>query len=227
MDNDSGGDPYDNILPFAADRKGGEGMPVVFTEIGYLPYNRTGVTPQNSSGSIDTDEQIMVFNGLLNALDGRADVLPEIDIWQWWMPGSDGSKWNIDPTAPANQPNNIPLGQFLSDFVSNPVFPILLGDANNDGQVTGTDLIAVQQNFGNTGDTDGLLLGDANDDGQVTGADLIAVQQNFGNTLAPTPTPVPEPTGLVLLGLASAALLSRKRLETFHTPPVFGPQTRR
>ena len=26
---------------------------------------------------------------------------------------------------------------------------LLLGDANNDGQVTGADLIAVQQNFGN------------------------------------------------------------------------------
>ena len=30
---------------------------------------------------------------------------------------------------------------------------ILLGDANNDGQVTGADLIAVQQNFGNTSAT--------------------------------------------------------------------------
>ena len=61
----------------------------------------------------------------------------------------------------------------------------LLGDANNDGQVTGRDLIVVQQNFGNIGSDDGLLYGDANDDGQVTGADLIIVQQNFGNVAAP------------------------------------------
>ncbi len=29
------------ILPFAADRQSGNGLPVEFTEVGYLPYNRT------------------------------------------------------------------------------------------------------------------------------------------------------------------------------------------
>ena len=56
---------------------------------------------------------------------------------------------------------------------------MLNGDANNDGQVTGADLISVQQNFGNVGNTP--LTGDANKDGLVTGADLISVQQNFGD----------------------------------------------
>ena len=86
----------------------------------------------------------------------------------------------------------------------------LQGDANNDGQVTGADLIAVQQNFGDIepGTPTGLLLGDANDDGQVTGADLIAVQQNFGNTLSPANSAaVPEPTSLALLGLGGLAAL--------------------
>jgi hypothetical protein len=71
----------------------------------------------------------------------------------------------------------------------------LLGDANNDDQVTGADLISVQQNFGTVYPSDpscdGLGLGDANDDCQVTGADLISVQQNFGK-VAPT-SAVPEP----------------------------------
>ena len=64
----------------------------------------------------------------------------------------------------------------------------LVGDANNDNQVTGLDLITVQQNFGAVGAANGLLYGDANDDGLVTGLDLIAVQQNFGHVSAPTNT---------------------------------------
>ena len=71
---------------------------------------------------------------------------------------------------------------------------LLLGDANNDGLVTGLDLIAVQQNFGTTGLSDGLLHGDANDDGLVTGLDLIVVQQNFGHV--PTPSVGEEPNDL-------------------------------
>ena len=88
---------------------------------------------------------------------------------------------------------------------------ILFGDANNDGQVTGADLIAVQQNFGNVGPpNDGTLLGDANDDGQVTGADLIAVQQNFGNVLGPGGASVPEPASLVV-GALWLTLVRRAR----------------
>ena len=76
----------------------------------------------------------------------------------------------------------------------------LLGDANNDNQVTGGDLISVQQNFGKdytNGACDGMGLGDANDDCLVTGSDLISVQQNFGKTAAPA---VPEPATMLLWG---------------------------
>ena len=82
------------------------------------------------------------------------------------------------------------------------VGPVLLtGDANNDGLVSGQDLIAVQQNFGKAepGPPTGMLPGDANDDGLVTGLDLITVQENFGNALPAAGTPVPEPSALGLL----------------------------
>ena len=88
---------------------------------------------------------------------------------------------------------------------------VLLGDANNDLQVTGADLIAVQQNFGRVGPPhDGTLRGDANDDGQVTGADLISVQQNFGSALLSASSPVPEPTGLALMVVAGCTYLLRR-----------------
>jgi hypothetical protein len=88
------------------------------------------------------------------------------------------------------------------------------GDANNDAQVTGADLIAVQQNFGAIGPDDGLLPGDANDDGQATGADLIIVQQTFGNTLTSTataPAPLPEPLSLGTLVALGALCGGRGR----------------
>ena len=84
----------------------------------------------------------------------------------------------------------------------------LIGDANGDGQVTGADLIAVQQNFGKTGTPP--LPGDANNDGLVTGADLISVQQNFGNVLA---APVPEPATIALL-VGCLALCRRRHRPT-------------
>ena len=123
------------ILPFAAARKGGAGMPVKFTEVGYLPRNLTAVDPQHQflpSGpqAVDTDEQIMAFQGLINALDGRRDLFEGIHIWQWGIPGSDGSLWNIDPTLPADQVDNVPLAQWLSAYmrtVPEPSAPMLAG----------------------------------------------------------------------------------------------------
>ncbi len=104
-----------------------------------------------------------------------------------------------------NLGNNTPGMGFSSALlhsvsVTFPTLALLMGDANNDGLVSGLDLIAVQQNFGNTGTADGVLLGDANDDGQVSGQDLIAVQQNFGTTLTLPGAPAPEPATSILLG---------------------------
>ncbi len=131
-------DKLDNdILPFAASRKAGAGMPVEFTEIGYLPRNRTTVTPQNDSGPLDTDEQTMAFNGLMRALDGRGDEFLAAHIWQWGMPGSNGSSWNMNLVNP-DQPNNLATTQWLSDFVNTAVF--IDGDFNDDGRYDCADI---------------------------------------------------------------------------------------
>lgn len=178
-------DRLDNeILNFAAQLQAGEGLPVVFTEIGYLPYNRTAVNPQNESGPIDTDEQVMVFKGLMRALDGRQDELRGVHIWQWGMPGSDGSKWNINAEAPLNQPNNLPLGQWLSSFVS---APALAGDFNADGRVDAADYTVWRDGLG----------------GQYSAADYQVWAEHFGSTLgAVSGVAVPEPSGLFTLWIA-------------------------
>lgn len=106
------------ILPYAAARKGGAGMPVEFTEIGYLPHNRTTVTPQGNSQPLDQDEQNMAFEGFMRALDGRlaSGEFLAAHIWQWNMSGSGGSLWNMDPSG-GDQPNNQQTAQWLSSFV--------------------------------------------------------------------------------------------------------------
>ena len=90
-----------------------------------------------------------------------------------------------------------------------PYIVAIAGDANNDEQVTGVDLITVQANFGTSGMKTGLLLGDTNGDGLVTGVDLITVQENYGSVLEASP--VPEPATMILLGMTGLWVLGRGR----------------
>ena len=79
---------------------------------------------------------------------------------------------------------------FVNTVIGDPLMTwqlVLTGDANLNGTVDGTDVIAVQQNFGNVANSpDGFsyLVGDANFDSIVDGTDLIAVQQSFGQIAA-------------------------------------------
>ncbi len=203
-----------NILAFAAEQKSGDGMPVELTEVGYLPYNRTSVNPQNSSGSIDQDEQTMTFMGLMRALDGRLDELTAAHIWQWGMPGSNGSLWNMNTTN-ANQPNNVQTTQWLSDFISNPS-EFVDGDFNDDGAFDCADIDAltmaiaggehqaafdldgdglvdvadrdawlVEAGVRNLASGNSYVLGDANLDGVVDVSDFNVWNSNkFSNTAA-------------------------------------------
>jgi Glycoside Hydrolase Family 113 len=116
-----------DILPFVESLQGGSGLPVAFSEFGYLPYNR-GVAHNAQVGTPDQDEQLMGYQGLINAMDGRlaSDNVLSMDIWQWGMPGSNGSLWNMNTGAGADQPLNTPVAEYLSTYVTEglPVEPV-------------------------------------------------------------------------------------------------------
>lgn len=184
------------IMPFAA----GLGKPVVFTEQGYQHHNGTSRNPQIESGSVDTAEQIMAFQGLLRALDGRQDEFLAMHIWQWEMTGSQGSTWNINPSATANQPDNRPLAQWLSGFVSN----LLPGDYNDDGLIDAADYVVWRNAVGTT--VTFFASADGDGSGMIDAADYDIWRRRFGenaSAMRAATQPVPEPgAATMLLGLA-------------------------
>jgi hypothetical protein len=189
------------ILPFAA----GLGKPVVFTEQGYQHHNNASRNPQTESGSVDTAEQIMAFAGLLRALDGRQDEFLAMHIWQWEMSGSQGSTWNINPSATANQPDNRPLAQWLSGWVSN----LQPGDYNDDGSVDAADYVVWRKASGRTATFFSGADGDGS--GTVNAADYGIWRGRFagsdGGRMA-SAAAIPEPSIIALVTLASSSVLS-------------------
>ena len=118
----------------------------------------------------------MAFMGLMRALDGRQDDLTAAHIWQWGMPGSNGSLWNMNTTN-ANQPNNVQTTQWLSDFVSNPVNPVD-GDFNDDNTFDCTDIDALTATIADGTDDASF---DLNGDGFVNNADRDLWLEAAGN----------------------------------------------
>jgi hypothetical protein len=203
----------EQILPFAA----ALAKPVVFTEQGYQHHNNASRNPQTESGSVDTAEQIMAFQGLLRALDGSRDDFLAMHIWQWEMTGSQGSTWNINPAPSANQPDNRPLAQWLSGFVTN----LQPGDYNDDGTVDAADYVVWRKALGQnatffTG-ADGDGSGAVNDDDYAVWRGAFGGPAVGESALAMS---VPEPEVVALgLWLGGVGLLIRRPKPRRPAPP--------
>lgn len=91
--------------------------------------------------------------------------------------------WNLFAVDTATGDAGEITGGWSLTFETTTTSNLLFGDADNDGFVKGSDLLAVIEHFGSVGVADGLLLGDADDNGVVSGGDLLAVIENFGRTL--------------------------------------------
>lgn len=128
LDNSSGGSAH-GILAYAAARKGGAGMPVVMTEHGSIPFDKTTVQPFSTApggGATDPYEQLNDYVALMRASDQRAAVplasgrLEEIHFWQWQIPGADGSLWLLHPDGDLIT-TGAKAAQFLTGFVTGDV----------------------------------------------------------------------------------------------------------
>jgi len=84
-------------------------------------------------------------------------------------------------------------------------------DLNRDGFCGPADLGLLGINWDPTGMTNGWDNGDLNDDGAVGPTDLGLIGINWSPTGL---TVVPEPSGLILLTIASVGFISRRRRET-------------
>jgi hypothetical protein len=214
------------ILPYAAARKSNKGMPVAFTEIGYLPRNQTSVTPQGTSQSFDSDEQKMVFNGLMNALDGRANNFLATDIWHWGMPGTGTDGWDmglVADLAPNNSgadSQNISSTQWLQSFLGTATLPSLPGDFDRNGVVDSADYVFWRKNIGKH--VVQYNAADGNGNGIIDQFDFDIWRAHFNSPPSSgTSAAIPEPATIWALVVAggTSVLLSFSRRKTRTSRP--------
>jgi autotransporter-associated beta strand protein/T5SS/PEP-CTERM-associated repeat protein len=195
-----------------------------------------------AGGQVDVVDNAMIVD---YAAGGPS---PVANIRSALASGKDGGSWNgmgiVSSVAAANPSRGVGyaeamdlLGAGGGTFLGQPadassilIRHTLNGDANLNGEVNFTDLVALAQNYGTaTGDMP-WNRGDFTYDGNVTFLDLVALAQNYGSTLPTTAqiaelragagfeqdlaaafAQVPEPGSLALLGIAATAMMGRRR----------------
>lgn len=118
------------VLPYAATLKDGAGMPVVMGELGVIPVNRGTVdpwdfmkiAPDDSQINYDANESRNAFEGVLAALDGRADDVMSLNLWMWgWEGGFTTEPFFLNPNMTTNPwpwKQIVPQSKAGADYVS-------------------------------------------------------------------------------------------------------------
>jgi len=211
-------------------------------------------TSNNSLGS-SQDSLSIVGNSTLDITNnilyidygGGQDPISSIAAWIKSGYLGSGGKWTGDGITSSTAKNNsgsYGIGYADSSDSGNPahlasgqieIKYTLLGDANLDGKVNGTDFTILATNF-NQSVTDGWDKGDFNYDGKVNGTDFLALAGNFNQSAGQTAvagddlaavetfaaangislsglnlTSVPEPASMGLLTLGAVGALARRR----------------
>jgi len=183
-------------------------------------------------------------NGTLDITNNRfyIDYSPGADpissIAAWIQSGYNAGAWNgpgITSSTAAGNSKSYGIGYADSADPGNPaglssgqieIMYTLLGDANLDGKVNGSDFILMAANF-NKAVTNGWDEGDFNYDGKVNGDDFVLLADNFNQFASQSAdvqaldafaaangislTSVPEPATISLTILPAASLLLRRR----------------
>ena len=189
-------------------------------ENGFIPRNEAGGSPGALLAILDSDyamtpgynvwfestaELLAAFNDAL-AGDGMLDLLlmaPEAEeylgISNYIIFGSD------EHSDAAYRPQLILQLQDISQIA---------GDANGDGKVDGSDVTILAGNW-QKGVSDGLVAtweeGDFNGDGKVDGSDVTILAGNWQYGVEAASAAVPEPSTILLILSALAALMLVRR----------------
>jgi hypothetical protein len=141
----------------------------------------------------------------LNALSKGKYLHYSVDVPGGWTQASLVISSRTDDPARAEA---VDFDQFFLRGIDSSLWP--LGDANRDGHVNEADYLAMKRSFGMTSGA-GWADGDFNGDGAVNVADLDILAANYNWAAGSPAGPIPEPTTLCLLALASAGILARRR----------------
>jgi hypothetical protein len=215
--------------------------------------NGTNANPKlkiasNSGGSaissliVDSGSTLDITNNHIFIAYGSATD-PIASIAAWIASGYAGGTWTgLGITSSAAQSNSGSYGIGYADSADpgNPaglssgtieIKYTLLGDANLDGKVNGTDFTILATNF-NRSVTDGWDEGDFNYDGKVNGGDFLLLAQNFNQSASQSASQsavsaadmgaldafaaanglsVPEPGSAGMLVVAALGILHRRR----------------
>jgi len=120
-----------------------------------------------------------------------------------------GSVLTITYTAGVNNGSNEPFA-FDNLVLSDVALALPDADFNDSDSVDGVDLAIWESNFGTSATS---TTGDADGDGDADGADFLQWQREFTGIpqLSAATVPVPEPTSVMLIGLAMALLPLARR----------------
>jgi len=196
----------------------------------------------------------IIGNGILDLTNNKLIINygsgadPISSITAWIASGYNGGAWNgvgIDSTMAAANSGSYGIGYADYADAGNPaglssgqieIMYTLLGDANLDGKVNGTDFNLMAANF-NQSVTNGWDEGDFNYDGKVNGNDFVLLADNFNQFASQSAvsaadqsaldsfaaangislTNVPEPTSAAIflitaMGLLQPRFRSKKRI---------------
>jgi len=173
-----------------------------------------------------TGSQLLDLNGHLVTLNGGSLAVlgMESRLNRNIGTSSDGI---YDSTADGHPNSRIGIALTLGDGKPLRMKLTIAGDADLDGSVGFSDLVAMAQHYG-SGENSALWDdGDFNYDQKVDFSDLVVIAQNYGGSLASLPIAgasaefqndlasafalVPEPSGIMLICGAAGAFITRRR----------------
>jgi hypothetical protein len=184
-----------------------------------------------SSGFASLAEYVVINDYVHGSQPNPPETIYRLPIGTFTFTAGSVSGESTPITATRHEPTSVDVnvtgaGATLDGLIAEmnaTITTALRGDANLDGRVNGDDLNTVLSNYNQIGRD--WAHGDFDGDGTVDGADLNAVLSNYnlslgleaaaamdaGQFAGPFAAAVPEPSALVLGGIAALAVLAFRR----------------